>query len=175
MNREDLIKFEQLKASGFQMRVYYAYLHLKENNQRYPTVKEMADYIGYEGKSYERTIGRCLKFLRDNNLIPDNPGTYRPSRNKPEKKCGIYSIKTNAGMYVGQSKNIAQRWKEHRRNAKLQIHRYISSEDNLEFSVLEECNKTQLSTKELLWANKLHSECKNILNKENFMFITEDK
>ena len=158
------------------MRVYYAYLHIEEDNEHYPTTKEMADYIGYEGKSYEQTIGRCLKFLRENDLIPDNPRTCRPSRNKPEKKkCGIYSIKTNTGIYVGQSRNIAQRWREHRRNAELRIHRYISSEDNVEFSVLEECSKTQLTTKELLWANKLHSEGENILNKENFMFITEDK
>ena len=157
------------------MRVYYAYLHLEQQNQCHPTHKEIANYIGYEGKNYATTVRRCTKFLRDNGLIPDNPRTSRPLRSKPEKKCGIYSIKTNTGIYVGQSKNIAQRWKEHRRNAKLQIHRYISLEDNLEFSVLEECSKTQLATKELLWANKLHSEGKNILNKENFVFITEDK
>ena len=173
MKKEDIIKFENLKASGSDIRVYYAFLHLKEEKQRYPKLNEIIDFMGNTTKYYKRTVQRSLKFLRENDLIPSNPHSI-VSEEHQGKKCGVYSIKASTGIYVGQSRNIDLRWKEHRRNAKLQIHRYFSPEDNLEFSILEECDKGHLITKELLWANKLHYEGENILNKENFMFVEEE-
>ena len=63
--------------------------------------------------------------------------------------CGIYKItcKINNRIYIGSSKNIMQRWKEHKQKLNKNIHdnmflqrdwnRY--GEDNFIFEILEEC------------------------------------
>ena len=72
--------------------------------------------------------------------------------------CGIYMIqnKVNNKMYIGQSKDIEDRWKDHRKKLKGGYHenKYLQSDwnkyeqDNFEFSILLECKENQFNTYE---------------------------
>ena len=80
---------------------------------------------------------------------------------------GIYKIENllNHKVYIGQSVNIAQRWKEHRycvpswKNSEYPLYRAIHKYgiDNFEFSVLQECSKEQLNELEIYWIEKYNS------------------
>lgn len=80
---------------------------------------------------------------------------------------GIYKIENliNHKVYIGQSKNIAQRWKEHRycissnKNEKYPLYKAIHKYgiENFEFSVLQECKIEQLNELEIYWINKYNS------------------
>tara|TARA_R110001599_G_scaffold290888_1_gene493830 strand:+ start:456 stop:1001 length:546 start_codon:yes stop_codon:yes gene_type:complete len=181
MTKEELKKFQEMKASGLCIRIYYSIKHLIEEQKslpqkfrRLPTHKEIATYMNYPTTSdYKKMIRRGLESMAVGGMIPE--GFPKERIKKSTTKVGIYQIKTHEGIYVGQSKNIDVRWQKHKRDIVLGIHRYISPEVKTEFSILEECDPSHLITKELLWANKIHSEDENILNKENFMFIAENK
>lgn len=69
--------------------------------------------------------------------------------------CGIYKIenKINGKLYIGQSINIERRWKNHKTHYKIndeplynEIREY--GIENFEWSVIEECDKTELRDKE---------------------------
>lgn len=87
--------------------------------------------------------------------------------------CGIYKItnKINGKVYIGQSINIENRWKEHKS-------RYLSTDekaykkplyaamrkykiDNFIFSIVEICNEQDLNEKEIYWIKYYNS-----INKE---------
>lgn len=87
---------------------------------------------------------------------------------------GIYKItnKVNGKVYIGQSVNIKNRWKRHRKtpydpNDKsydLPLYRAIRkySLDNFSFEILEECNIEELNEKEIYWIKYY-----NTTNEEN--------
>lgn len=86
---------------------------------------------------------------------------------------GIYKItnKINNKVYIGQSKNIEQRWKEHIRHSKDEynknkpyIHRAINKygKDNFTFEVIEECRFEDLDEKERYYIAKYKSNEKDI-------------
>lgn len=76
--------------------------------------------------------------------------------------CGIYKITNlqNGMCYVGQSTNIAERWKQHikrglgadtpTRNKLYPIMATVGVE-NFSFEIIEECTKTQLNEREDFW------------------------
>lgn len=78
---------------------------------------------------------------------------------------GIYKITnlTNGKNYIGQSNNIRLRWNKHRSVAfqptskgyDYPLYRAIRKYglENFEFSILEECSKELLNTRELFWGN----------------------
>lgn len=78
---------------------------------------------------------------------------------------GIYKITnlTNGKSYIGQSNNIRLRWNKHRSVAfqptskgyDYPLYRAIRKYglENFEFSILEECSKELLNTRELFWGN----------------------
>lgn len=82
---------------------------------------------------------------------------------------GIYKItnKVNGKVYIGQSVNIANRWKQHRKtpynpNDKsydLPLYRAIRkySLDNFSFEVIEECTIEELDSKEIYWIKYYNS------------------
>lgn len=83
--------------------------------------------------------------------------------------CGIYKIenKINGHCYIGQSIHIYYRWKQHSRRAfqendeeynypLYQAFRKYGLE-NFDFSILEECNKEELNTKEISYIKKFDS------------------
>ena len=66
---------------------------------------------------------------------------------------GIYKItnKLNNKAYIGQSKHIEQRWKEHQQlSRKSLIHKAIEKYgiNNFTFEILEECSRELLNEKE---------------------------
>lgn len=76
---------------------------------------------------------------------------------------GIYKIenKINHKIYIGQSVNIAKRWKDHRTSYKdindhsYNTHLYKSMRkyglENFDFSIIEECLPNELNDKERYW------------------------
>lgn len=69
---------------------------------------------------------------------------------------GIYKItnKLNGMSYIGQSVNIAKRWKTHcNGNSTSLIHKaiFLYGKDNFSFEVLEECKKEELNDRERYW------------------------
>lgn len=79
-----------------------------------------------------------------------------------EKICGIYKIenKKTHQVYIGQSNNIERRWREHAKIAKrggkeLLYSRLYKSMykhlDDFNFSIIEECSKSDLDEKEIYW------------------------
>ena len=75
---------------------------------------------------------------------------------------GIYSIKNliNGKRYIGASKNIHNRWVDHRcklnnhyksANNDLQADWDLYGESNFEFSVLKECHSHNLDEREIHW------------------------
>lgn len=80
---------------------------------------------------------------------------------------GIYKIenKANGKVYIGQSIDIDNRWKNHRcelrRNAHYNDHLQRAwnkyGEDSFVFSIIEECVETELDEKEIYWIDYLHS------------------
>lgn len=81
---------------------------------------------------------------------------------------GIYKITNllNGKVYIGQSINIAQRWKDHR-SRPFQKHKYDNSSlyraiqkyglDNFLFEVIEECSSEELNAKEQFWIKQYKS------------------
>lgn len=75
-----------------------------------------------------------------------------------EEKSGIYTIEnlTNGKKYIGQTKNINRRWREHlgclkgNRHSNSHLQRAFNKygEDNMSFSVIEMCKEDELDTKE---------------------------
>ena len=79
-----------------------------------------------------------------------------------ETICGIYLIenKINHHKYVGQSIDIAKRWKAHLQRYKIFNKEYDKvlyqafrkyGISNFNFTILEECSREQLNEKELYW------------------------
>jgi len=81
---------------------------------------------------------------------------------------GIYGIrnKNSNKIYVGQSKRMKKRWKDHIRDLKSEKHcnsHLLNSfkkygEDCFEFLVLEECEESELNAKEEEWINRFSKD-----------------
>lgn len=79
-----------------------------------------------------------------------------------EKICGIYKIenKKTHQVYIGQSKDVNYRWREHKwvakRGDKKILHSRLYSAmyqhiDDFEFSVVEQCSSDKLDEREIYW------------------------
>lgn len=76
--------------------------------------------------------------------------------------CGIYKITNliNNKSYIGQSIDIQKRWKKHQSATDdFAIHQALRKYgvDNFEFSILEECEQSQLNEREIYWINVYNS------------------
>lgn len=88
-------------------------------------------------------------------------------------KCGIYKIQNieNNKIYIGQSVDIAQRWREHRSDALINrdnsiLHKAIKKygEFNFSYEIIEECSKEQLDEREIYWIQYYNSMAPNGYN-----------
>lgn len=76
-------------------------------------------------------------------------------------RSGIYCItnKTNNKVYIGQSKDLTNRWRKHRYNLRTNIHTNshlqsafnIDGEDAFDFKILEECPQELRNEREIYW------------------------
>ena len=89
--------------------------------------------------------------------------------------CGIYQIKNkiNGKSYIGQSKDIYNRWKQHKLvisdncNSIMKEYPFYQALkkygiENFDFSILEECSTEELDKKEKYWINKLNTYINSI-------------
>lgn len=96
--------------------------------------------------------------------------------NAKQKICGIYKITNNLNgkCYVGQSKDIKRRWKEHqskwmqRNEPQKALYRAFKKYgvENFSFEILQKCPVAELDEREEYWIRKLDS-CKNGYNMNN--------
>lgn len=77
---------------------------------------------------------------------------------------GIYKIQNliNGKVYIGQSKNISSRWRQHRYLAKIEdTYLYRSMRkygiENFSFEVIEECSLSSLNVREEFWIHYYES------------------
>jgi group I intron endonuclease len=86
----------------------------------------------------------------------------------PNEKCGIYKItnKNNKLCYIGQSKKIRERWREHMKcglgidtPAANKLYQAMIKEgiDNFTFELLEECSSQLLDEKETFYISLYNS------------------
>lgn len=87
----------------------------------------------------------------------------------PDTVCGIYKI-TNIvtkQCYIGQSVNIADRWKQHIKrglgiDAPATNKLYVAMQEhgvwNFSFELIEKCERTELNEKERLWISMYQSD-----------------
>ena len=82
--------------------------------------------------------------------------------------CGIYKIenKINSKVYIGQSINIEERWKNHKKSIysckdeyDYPLYRAIRlyGIENFEWIIIEECNKEELNNKEKYYIKQYNS------------------
>ena len=78
---------------------------------------------------------------------------------------GIYKVtnKINKKSYIGQSKNIEQRLKDHKlvcreRNVLLKRALKKYGVENFDYEIIEECKLNELDEREIYWINKLKPE-----------------
>lgn len=81
--------------------------------------------------------------------------------------CGIYMIRNsvNGKMYIGQAVDIEKRWREHRSGLRRNDHdnKHLQNawnkdgESNFEFTVICECDESQLDTMEIDYIAKLNT------------------
>ena len=84
-----------------------------------------------------------------------------------EKLCGVYCIENiqNTRKYIGISRNIERRWKEHKSELNRHVHnnQYLQSawdkygEENFKFYVIELCDEEILSEKEKFYIKSYNS------------------
>lgn len=90
-------------------------------------------------------------------------------------RCGIYKITNNINrkVYIGKSKNIEERWTEHKRLSNLDeedwkkdhrccqtpIHKAIRKYgvENFSFEVIEETKEEDLNKREIYWIDHYNS------------------
>lgn len=84
--------------------------------------------------------------------------------------CGIYKItnQVNGKCYIGQSINIARRWRDHKKASSDASYNAYDSVlhkafrkygiENFSFEVLEECSQESLNAKEIYWINYFNSD-----------------
>lgn len=189
MKLQDILTLSQKKLSGLDLMLYYCLKELSIDNKMPALSEEVKPY--FKEYSY-RGIQKSLLKLEQCGLIT----TILDERGKREKIyfneiktpilerkkitkpiCGIYKIYNNSNVYIGQSKNIKERWRNHNQKMIRGIHPYFLKQeaDQVTYEVLEECKLSELRIKEILWSQRLKDKGLKVLNEENFTLIQEEK
>ena len=86
-------------------------------------------------------------------------------------QSGIYCIECNGVKYVGQAKDIVERFKQHLGGLKNNKHfnpymqrLWNKYSDRFSFSVVEHCSPEELNDKEVYWIDKLNTLSPNGMN-----------
>tara|TARA_R100000388_G_C7238630_1_gene159655 strand:- start:1274 stop:1855 length:582 start_codon:yes stop_codon:yes gene_type:complete len=129
-----------------------------------------------------RGVQKSLKSLRDSKLIKrmssinarsvyvlaeDNLSAVSEEQIR-KAGIGIYAIETDDGIYVGKSRDLSSRMRQHSECIKNGSHRYIKNQ-NFDFEILEECEERHLEYLEAKWALDFHESGMKVLNISNFI------
>lgn len=81
------------------------------------------------------------------------------------KVSGVYCISFGEHSYIGSSKNVQQRISQHRKKLRAGTHQLkfmayycIFGEDKMYISLLEECDASQLKSREKYWIDTLEPD-----------------
>lgn len=128
---------------------------------RYRQVAPIAFYNGVSPSGKAQIFDICTRMFNS-----FNPNHFYF---KVKFMCGIYKIenKINGHVYIGQSINIARRWRTHKNQYNQSDNNQYESSlyrairkyglDNFSFEVLEECSRDQLNQKEIYWIKYYNS------------------
>lgn len=165
---------------------------LEKNLRHYQTIfqTDNIDYNHFEPpylKNAEKILRPNIEIKNYeiiNKLIPPLSMEYDKIKNeyiiysKPDKThrqiqikennntCGIYKItnKLTKKAYIGQSKNIYNRWEEHKTQSKNKMNNAPLYKDmrkytiqNFKFEILEECDLNKLNEKEIYYIEKYNT------------------
>jgi hypothetical protein len=195
MKTEELKLLHKKKVSGLEVLVYIALKKLRSEDKKCPTNEQIIDILkGTAAQSISRAKTKlCQKEIicitgknrsndskvffayHDKEEFDKQKKAASARTSRDPRDCGIYLIEFDDKIYIGQSTNIKDRWKEHRRKITSNTHRYIKEGSKYKFKILEKCEPYQLHARELLWAQRLYDREKEICNENNFTLIKEDK
>lgn len=104
-------------------------------------------------------------------------------KKKTKKLVGVYKMFVGDNVYIGASRDLKIRWKEHRYTMRVGKHRNpnvqrICNEfgwEAFQFEVLEYCQKRSLDKKEQYWINKLKPNLNSVLIVGSFVKQTEEQ
>ena len=83
----DIQRLQRAKASGLTMRVWFilkqhCFDYQQGNRFCFPSLYRIKEMLGYEGKNYVQTIGRCLRWLEQNKFIKRQQARKKHEANK---------------------------------------------------------------------------------------------
>lgn len=83
----DIQRLQKHKASGLTMRVYlvlkqHCFDYNQGNRFCFPSLSRIKTLLGYEGKNYNSAIGKCLRWLEQNNFIKRQQARKEASANR---------------------------------------------------------------------------------------------
>jgi hypothetical protein len=156
----------ELGLNPSEMKVWY---YLDKMGGKVRTSTEIHVLMSDEMMS-ERTVHRGVISLVFKNLVSDDRvGTNQ----RPSPIRGVYTISRGDNVYVGQSKDVIERWNSHKCDISSGTHTYFKNTEleELTFDIVHECVPEKLLMRELLLAQKLKSEGKTVLNEDNFTLL----
>ena len=190
MKIEEIKNLHLNKISALEILVYFAIKELRKEDRICPKNSELSELLP---GSPHQSFSRAKVSLKDKGIIgivqygKKTKIFFLASEKKEfekekfelkkeilKKQSGIYAIFFDDKVYIGQSKNVARRWNNHREQIGRNIHPHIKKNTKCEFKLLEECRIDQLYSRELLWAQRFYDKGNNISNKNNFKFIKEE-
>ena len=185
MKLEDILILSEKKLSGLDMMLYYCLKQLSIDNNMPSMSREIKPYLKlysfagiHKSQIKLEQVGLITTSLDERGrrvkIYFNELGTPILENKEVKKpKCGIYKIYNNSKVYVGQSKNIQERWKTHKQKMTRDIHPYFKKQEigQVSYEILEECKMSELGIKENLWAQRLKDKDLKIANEENFTLI----
>ena len=184
MKLEEILMLSKNKMSAGDVYVYCALKVLVVDNKMPSINNELIPAVQMSRSSVNRSIvkleqNNIITCIKENGFnktkIYFNKINQKTVKKKEIKKpkCGIYKIYIDSDVYVGQSRNIEQRWKDHEMQINRDIHPYFTSTqaEHISYEILEECRLSELRIKEILWAQRIKDKGLKVLNEENFTLI----
>ena len=140
MKLKDILTLSEKKLSGLDIMLYYCLKELSVDNKMPALSQEVIPY--FKQYSYRGVIKSLLR-LEQHGLVTtflnergnrekiyfneiEAPALVLERKIVTEPKCGIYKIYNKFNVYVGQSRNIQKRWKDHKIQINRGIHPYFT-------------------------------------------------
>ena len=187
MKTQEIEAFAKAKLAASTILVYYCLKEFTVNNKMHGNVSKIKSFTNLSRSGVMKSIVKLEQhgfitftyengkrkniFFNDMQHILVKPA---PTINVIAPISGVYKISSNNTVYIGESKDIKNRWLSHKKLIQKGIHPYFkSNEDNsLSYEILEECCGTaNRRTRELLWAQRYKDKGYVVKNKDNFILL----